>query len=521
VRHNIIGILTEAASVNLGSPVFLAPDELEAPGRLGAYAPSNRFPHPWPGGWWRLRDIIDYEMAFARSLLGSLSRERSTWLGNAMEAAQRAIDAGGEAPVAWLIPSDNRDRGAVRRLVEGLLLGGVEIQRAKDVVRADGRTWPAGTLVIPRAQPYGPHVKDLFEVQRYPEGDPPYDVAGWSYPLLLGVHRVEVAAELKAETERVTGADQALVGFPPPPDSQRWWDSGDSDVWVQTIREVVRGETVRFVTEGERAGHFTKQADVEGAIELTRLPRVGLYTPWTGIMNEGWMRWVLDTRGLPYRRVTNEMIRAGELNRFLDVLIVPSINGAFIDDGRSPGTVPERYTRGLDPEGAVAIEEFVRLGGNLVTMGSSATWAQELFQLPLRDVTTEADPEAEEPAPEFACPGSVLRAIPEQHALTAGLPASLAVFFSRSAAWEIVEGDDDAQEEDGAEPQLEVLLRYAPTRLLLSGWIKGPEVIGDQAAWVRARHGEGRIHLFGFRPQYRGWSQQAFQLLFRAAVLDR
>jgi len=37
---------------------------------------------------------------------------------------------------------------------------------------------------------------------------------------------------------------------------------------------------------------------------------------------------------------------------------------------------------------------------------------------------------------------------------------------------------------------------------------------------VRVEHGKGAVHLFGFRPQYRGWSQAAFQLLFRALLLE-
>ena len=39
-------------------------------------------------------------------------------------------------------------------------------------------------------------MRDLFEVQRYPEGPPPYDVSGWTLPLLFGVHRVAVIEEL-------------------------------------------------------------------------------------------------------------------------------------------------------------------------------------------------------------------------------------------------------------------------------------------------------------------------------------
>ena len=43
-----------------------------------------------------------------------------------------------------------------------------------------------------------------------------------------------------------------------------------------------------------------------------------------------------------------------------------------------------------------------------------------------------------------------------------------------------------------------------------------PEVIEGQAAWVSTRHGNGTIHLFGFSPHFRAWTQQTMHLLFRA-----
>ena len=172
-------------------------------------------------------------------------------------------------------------------------------------------------------------------------------------------------------------------------------------------------------------------------------------------------------------------------------------------------TVHPDYARGLDPEGAVAIEEFVRAGGTLVTLGASSQWAIELFELPLTDESRKKDSE-------FSCPGSVLRAIPEDSAWTAGLPESVNLFFSRSRAWSLPKKEKGKPQAEG----LEVLLRYAPTRVLLSGWIREPQAIEGQAAWVRAEHGEGQVHLFGFRPQYRGWSQDAFELLYRAVLLE-
>lgn len=509
VRHNIIGILTEAASVNIASPVFVPRSRLAAPGGLGAYAPSNRFPDPWPGGWWRLRDIIEYEHGFARSLLSSLSREPKLWLQNSLGAAERAIAAdAGEGPQAWILPSSNRDRGAVERLVDALLIGGVEIERASAAFEADGRTWPADSLVIWRQQPYGRHVKDLFEVQNYPEGDPPYDVAGWTLPLLLGVRRVEVMAPFQVTSTPVRAAAGVADAFDVTRESA-FLPAEDSQSWERVFADLAEAEALQFVAAGEHAGSFTKSVvNVEGEPQaLNSLPRVGLYAPWSGSMDEGWTRFVFDRFGLPFVSVRNEMIRAGELNEFLDVLVIPSISARQLDRGRSDGSVPDEYAGGLAPEGATAIEDFVKAGGRLVTLGSSSAWAIELFDLPLKDVTRGPE------AGEFSCPGSVLRVVPEKNVFTAGLPDSQAIFFSRSSAWAI----EEKREEDKRE--LEVLMRYAPTRVLYSGWIRSAETIAGQGAWLRASHGAGSVHLFGFSPQYRGWSQVGFKLLFRSLLL--
>mgnify|MGYP002063341100 CR=1 FL=1 len=88
----------------------------------------------------------------------------------------------------------------------------------------------------------------------------------------------------------------------------------------------------------------------------------------------------------------------------------------------------------------------------------------------------------------------------------------------RSSAWRPATREERAGRPERAQPQ--VLLRYAPTSLLLSGWIRAGERIGGRAAWVRAPHGEGALHLFGFSPHYRSWTQQTFGLLYRAILLE-
>ena len=226
------------------------------------------------------------------------------------------------------------------------------------------------------------------------------------------------------------------------------------------------------------------------------------------------MRWVLDTFGLKFTTVRNEMLRAGKLADFLDVLVLPGVAANDLDKGRAPGSAPEDLVGGLDPEGAVAVEEFVRGGGTLIAVDNSTRWAIDLLKLPIVDTTAGVD------AKDFSCPGSVLRTVPQFGSpFTTDLDESVAVFFSRGQAFREMT-EKERTDSSASKCSFEVLLRFAPTRLLLSGWIQKPEAIAERGAWVRTKYGRGAVHLFGFRPQYRGWSQAAFQLLFRAILFE-
>jgi len=522
-RHHVIGILTEAAGCSLASPIFQERSSLSAPNGAPQYQPSNGFVAPWPGGWWRLSDITRYELAFGRSLLGTINREPQFWLSNALEASERSVARGrADGPRAWLIPPDNRDPAAARRLVDVLLASGVEVRVSRSAFQADGREYPTGTVVIGRDQPYGGYVEDLFEVQEYPPGTEPYDVSGWTLPLLLGVRRVEVVQDFEVESELVETAQAAVAAFKGDP---RLVDApagtlslASSDAWAELVRRLQSGTSARLITKGDDAGLvLPNTADLESSsddIVIEKLPRIGVFSPWSGSMDEGWLRWAFDSSGIPFVTVRNETLRAGELNDIIDVLVLPDVSPRVLDEGRVPGSVPSPYAGGLSPEGAVAVESFVRDGGKLVALGDSSAWAADLFRLPLVEVTHEKD------AKGFTCPGSILRGSIEKNSLTAGLPAETPLFFAGSLGWRPMTKEEREKARIEDHP-VDTLLRYAPTRLLLSGYIGKPEVIEGRSAWIWSRYGSGQLHLFGFRPHYRAWSQVTFPLLFRAILMDR
>ncbi len=523
VRHNLIGLLTEAASVDLASPIFLPRSELRAPSGLdGGYRPSHRFPAPWPGGWWQLRDIIEYELAFARSLLGSAAREPALWRRAVAQAAATTVALGREQPPrAWIVPADARDPDAVLRLAEALSIGAVELHVAAGDVQADGRAFPAGSLVIRADQPAGRFVKDLFERQEYPAGDPPYDVAGWSLPALLGVPVVGCVEAPTGTLVPAADARQATAGM------QRWpsaaqladgrLDGGASGAWRLVIERLAAGETLQWIAAGESPGRFGRAAaadgqtpggrsPVDGSRRVAGLPRIGVHAPWSADMDEGWLRWVFDRWRLPYRSVRDAELRAGALTERFDVLVFAGGSARELDAGRASGSVPSDLAGGLGAEGRAAVAEFVRAGGTLVALQDSAAWAAELLALPIVDVTRAEEGRG------FACPGSVVRLHPRASEFTAGLPDVHHAFFAGSRAWRV-------EPREGA-PAVASLLDYAESELLWSGWVAKPEVVHGRAAWLRASVGEGAVHLFGFRPQYRSWSQASFGLLFRAILLE-
>jgi hypothetical protein len=195
-RHNMIGILSEAASVLYADPIYQEPAQLRQP-EVG-----SMYPDAWPGGWWRARDIVDYTLHAARSLVGLTHRQRERFVRDKIQLAGRQAAMGREGgPFAFVVPTDQRDPFSAAEMLQVLRRGAVEVHEARRPFRADGRTYPAGTRVVLMGQPYRAHAKDLLEIQRYPDRRqypggppaPPYDLAGWTLPLQMGVRVDEIA----------------------------------------------------------------------------------------------------------------------------------------------------------------------------------------------------------------------------------------------------------------------------------------------------------------------------------------
>jgi hypothetical protein len=443
---------------------------------------------------------------------------------------QRAVARGQEGdPFAYLLPPAP-DAGARAHLANLLLATGVEVLRAERPFTADTVGYPAGTLVVPLAQPFRAHAKDLLEVQRYPDtGRAPYDVTGWTLPLAMGVPAVAVRDRFRADLVRVDTVEiapgrivgtggvfllanrsaaeaRAIAALLAAGQTVAWVDSAVV-AWGPQARAIlgrhaaIDGFDVRAVTAAPLG--------VQGA--RNRLPRIAIYQPRTAPADEGWTRWAFEQYGVSYTTVHDSVLRNGALRRRFDVLVLPHEDSERIAQGRDTLSFPAAYAGGLGEAGTAAVAAFVRGGGTLVTLGASSSFAISTLNIPVRNVLA-GDAQTQQ-ASRFSAPGSILgvdfglagsRGRPPSPVLV-GVPESLAVMFDGGGVFG-VQGPAVALGRYRAEP-------------LRSGFARNAASIQDLAAGVEAPVGRGKAVLFGFRPQFRGQTHATFRLLFNAVLL--
>jgi zinc carboxypeptidase len=459
---NITGLLLETASARIATPIYIEGSELRGGSKgLVDYKPTINFPNPWKGGWWRMRDIMDYERIASDALLETAADRRTDLLRDVLTRAREAV-ASATPREAYRIPKQQRDWPTAQQMTAILLEHGVEIRQA-----------PNGDFWIPMAQPYAKFVTEMLEPQRYPEvrlqpGKDilrPYDIATWTLPLQMGV-----------TVEHTTLPDGASF---------------------QRVTEI-KPETKDVIKRGEKL----------------KKPRVAVYKPWGAFNDEGWTRWLLDTYGFAPKSVSPQEVRGAFP---YDAIILADISKEALTSGRRRGEegggggmayepeMPPEYRGGLGAEGLTALKNFVENGGTLIAFASSCDYVIDNFNVPVRNVLRGVRPD------EFSVPGSLVRLnVRTDHPVTTGLPSQVAAFIDKGIAFDTTA--------PAADMQRWVLATYPedPRDVLLSGWINGEEKLTGKAAAVAMTYGKGKIVLLGFRPQNRGQTHVTFPFVFNS-----
>jgi len=324
----------------------------------------------------------------------------------------------------------------------------------------------------------------------------------------VGFDTDPVAAAIVPPPGRITGSGAALAVDPAQNNAfravNRTWAAGGSVRFIGGVapRYVLTGLSAE--AQGAMVEELALRAERRGVagVEVAK-PRIGLYRPWTASMDEGWTRWVLERYDFDFESLRDADARAGSLRERYDVIVLPDPGRGSIITGHRPGTMPPRYVGGLGDAGVRALAEFVREGGTLVCLNGSAAFAIEELNLDVENVVAELGRE------DFFTGISILDVETTTHPVMAGMPEHAAITSSRSPVWRLPE-DSEAS----------VLMRYPASGVpLLSGYLLGEEHLHGNAAALSVPHGEGRVLMFGFRPQWRGQPFGTFRVLFNALLV--
>ncbi|WP_082337186.1 M14 family metallopeptidase [Porphyrobacter sp. AAP60] len=326
-------------------------------------------------------------------------------------AAYRSGNATGAAGRGSYVIDLGKRRWNAERLGRRLAEQGITVLRREGAASVCGKSYPAGYLAVPQAQPAARLVRSLLdrdtplppdflaEQERRRSQDLPhelYDVTAWSVGPMAGVEVALCSTAAPGQPlntdapigARQDGSGEFAVAVP-------WTDSGQARLVALALREGIEGRTTdkAFSTQGtdfprgtvvfpagansaENMARLAAIAAEVGAhtvalesgwvdsgpnlgsehfVRLT-LPRIAVaWDDGTSPLSAGAMRYVLEQRlGLPVVPIRTSRLARADLSDY-DVVLMPEGDPANV----------------LGDAGLRAIRDFVRKGGVLVAIGES------------------------------------------------------------------------------------------------------------------------------------------------------
>ena len=477
---------------------------------------------------------------------------------NFYQKTKNSIESGKkDAPYGFVIPQQ-RDMTRAAELVNILRLQRIEVGLSTGQINLADATFPAGSYVIKRDQPYGRLAKNLLEKQRYPDPElRTYDDSGWTMGLamMVDVKEVNDKAILDVTTTpvetaivkgKVTGNGTAALAVA---------HLGSTNMIA--LRYKLRNASVKiaekgFTSDGMEfpAGSFVIVAPGEMAASRNTIeqlgltgaavgstpsvamhdadvPRIAMYSSWSGNDTQeiGWVRFTFDKFGIPYDLIYKERLRKGNLRADYDVLLMPNQNVSrqsvfqpsaaravpYLKDTKYKflgmyGESPD-ITGGMGGEGVDAVAKFLDAGGTLIAMGNAVRFATELGLARTVDASSTTSRDFYAPRP--LVNAEVLR---PDHPVFYGYPDRLVPTKYQNGPLLTVATPD----------QPAVLARYVGgDSAVLSGLMKGADEIRQRPMVVDIAGGytgKGRVILFANNPIYRWQNHGEFNMVFNALM---
>jgi len=583
--HNMIGLLTETIGSPTPTSIPFVPAKLLPDSNL--YFPIE------PQQTWHFRQSIDYSVTANYAVFDVASRNKDTFLYNIYQmgknsiergsrdhwtetprriiAAQAALASGGQFrtllrdpnsrdPRGFILPSNQPDFPTATKFINTLIRSGITVHRATAAFTVAGKSYPAGSYVVKGAQPFRPHVLDMFEPQDHPDDVPypggpptrPYDSAGWTLAYQMGVVFDRVLDGLDGPFEKISGLQSPPAGkVTGAPGREVVLQHAGNNAFIAVNRLLSAGREVRWIQDGAHEFHITGATPAElqklavelgvsfesapastssagEAIKLRKL-RVGLADQYGGSMPSGWTRFLLEQFEFPFEVVYPKTLDAGNLSSRFDVLIFPSgVGPAPNPGGRGAGggaasntadDIPAEYQPMLGSYTAATtgphLRKFLEDGGTILSVGRSAMNLAQIFGLPVSSHLVERSPDgAARPLPpeKYYVPGSILRVAVDNTAPVAhGLNAHVDVFFDNSPVFSL--GPDALIK--GIRP----IAWFDSATPLRSGWAYGQGYLNGGAEILQATVGKGRLVMFAPEITFRAQPHGTFKFLFNGIYL--
>jgi len=567
---NVISLLTEAASVNYATPVFVEPNELKAYGKgLAEYKKSTNMPLPWNGGWWRLGDIVEYEIVSTFSILKTAAIYKKEILTLRNELCRNEVHLGKtNPPYYYILPLQQHDKSVLVGMVNLLKEHGVRVYQLKQDVILNGKTYSIGDIVIPLSQPFRPFIKEVMEKQVFsvrhytPDGKiiRPYDITSWSLPLHRGLDCIAVEKPVKDLTPLLKKVDaQFKIGKAIP--AHYWavlFNANHNESYQAAFLALSKGLKVdrlntktkiedqcfpkgsfivyNKVGSGGKLQQIIKERRIypefiKNPIKLDtvalKLPRIALVETYFHDMDAGWTRYIFDTFLIPFSVIRPIDFEKTDFQKDYDVVIFPNSSKSILMSGKWKyrgqyyiSDYPPQYTTGIGKKGMSRLMTFLEHGGIIIAWGRSASLftgtleipmeksKKEEFQLPFEDISEKLQKDG------FFCPGALMKIelLPD-HPITLGMKKHAGAFFSRGLVFNTYIPSFDMDRR--------VIGKFHEENILMSGYCEKEKKVGNKTILVWLKKNKGQLVLFGFNPQFRASTQGTFKLLFNSILLPR
>jgi len=514
---------------------------------------------------WSMRNNTNYMETGVLSALELTAAFSKTILENFYKKSRNAVESGSrEAPYGYVLPAGQpaaqpagqpaapKDMTRVAFVVNVLRMQGIEVGEAKNEVKLKDVTYPAGSLIVKRNQPYGRLAKILLEKQNYPDPNlNTYDDTGWTMGLMSHADVQEIAdkaiLDVPVQPVDVLNITGAVKGEGP---VYAVLHNGSN--WLSTLRYRLKDVKFEAIDQAYKSGAtdlpagsflFPASARAKSEIEklglqavalpqapdvkkhLVDIPRMAVFSTWGSTQDVGWVRYAFDHFELAYDLIYKERIRKGNLRGSYDVIVIPSQGRggakALIFDIESKG-VPYAYTKsaifpslgaygeseditgGMGLPGVAELDKFVNEGGVLITLGASSFLPAEI------GITRTVN--AARTSAAFYAPGPIVECeiTNPNHPIFYGYTQRVVpVRWAGGPLLTVPAG----------ERRRTVLAQFpGQDKSVLSGLMRGVAETRNRPAIVDEPVGQGRVILFSTNPAYRWQNLGEFNMLANAIL---